>query len=481
MRLYNSLTHSIDELKPVHGKKIGMYTCGPTVYDHAHIGNFRTFIMEDLLKRVLLHEGYDVKHVMNITDVGHLVGDGNIGEDKLLKTAKEEHKSMSQVAEFYTKRFLEDSRKLNLTEPAVLCKATDHIREMLDMIDVLDMKGFIYKISTGMYFDTSKLSDYGVLMGMTFERLNKSLIQGARVEKVEGIRNKTDFAVWRFLDTESGEMEWDSKYGRGFPGWHIECSAISMKYLGKQFDIHCGGVDHLPIHHTNEIAQSEAANGKNPARFWWHAEFLMVDGRKMSKSLGNFYTIESLEEKGYTPAAFKYLILSGHYKQQSNFTLEAMNNASNTLKGIYSFLRALEDADSDGSNQKFINEMEEHKHEFFSELANDLNTPKAFAAMHSIISGTNKRLKAGSLSPADAGQIRRMMLEIDEVLGLGFGVQMKSSHDDLPDGAKELLKRRESARDRKDFKESDKIRKELLEKYNITVEDTKSGTKWHFS
>jgi cysteinyl-tRNA synthetase len=482
LRIYNTLTHSVEKFQPIHDRKVGIYSCGPTVYGPAHIGNMRTYIGLDLLKRALLYNGYSIKNVMNITDVGHLIGDGNVGEDKVSQTARKEHKTERDVADYYKKMFLEDIEKLNILMPDVLVNATENIPEMLEMIDKLYEKGFLYKVHTGMYFDTSKIKNYGILTGMNFKKLNESLIAGVRVERIEGIKNKTDFAVWRFFDSQESSMQWDSNYGRGFPGWHIECSAMSKKYLGEHFDIHTGGVDHIPVHHTNEIAQSEASCGKNPARYWFHYEFLLVDGKKMSKSLGNIYTLEDIEKKGYSPMTFRYFITSGYYRQQLNFTFEALDNASNTLNGIYAFLRKIgEMIDMEGDeNQEFGIMAEEYKKAFFDELDNDMNTPNALANMHRLISITNKKMEEGSLSGKDAGKICEIMIEFDKILGIGFDKHIHFHENKLPEEVNNFLKIRENARASKDFKKADEIRKLLMERYNIIVEDTKSGQKWHY-
>ncbi|MFI5412306.1 MAG: class I tRNA ligase family protein, partial [Candidatus Micrarchaeales archaeon] len=290
LKLYNSLTHKKQTFKPIKDKHVGMYTCGVTVYYSPHIGNMKKYVMDDILKRVLLHNGYTVTQIENITDVGHLVSDADTGEDKMKIAAEREHKSMKDIADMYTKMFLKDSELLNVLKPDVMPRATEHIKDMLDLLEVLDKKGFLYKAENGIYFDTSKFKNYGKLTGMSFKQLNEQQKGGARIEEVKGKKRITDFAVWRFAHGDEKEMIWESKFGRGFPGWHLECSTMSMKYLGNHFDIHTGGIDHLPIHHPNEIAQSEAATGEPLANYWIHYEFLVVDNTKMSKSIGNIYT-----------------------------------------------------------------------------------------------------------------------------------------------------------------------------------------------
>ena len=355
LRLYNSLSRQIEEFQPIQPPHVGMYTCGPTVYQYAHIGNFRAYMTADILVRVLKHNNYDLKFVMNITDVGHLVSDADSGEDKLEKSAKKEGKTAWDIAELYTDAFLKDYDALGLTRPDVLAKATDHVQEQIDLIKRLEAKGFTYIISDGVYFDTSKLADYGKLS--TLDQIK----EGARVEINEEKRNPRDFALWKFSEPKGTgpfdsaqavrgseeppgsrrgdavsrrHMEWESPWGVGFPGWHIECSAMSMKYLGETFDIHTGGVDHISIHHTNEIAQSEAATGKKFVDYWVHTAFMLVQGQKMSKSLGNTYKLSDLVGNGYLPVHLRYLYLQTHYRQEMNFTWESLEAAKTALERL---------------------------------------------------------------------------------------------------------------------------------------------------
>jgi cysteinyl-tRNA synthetase len=456
-----------------------MYTCGPTVYWFAHIGNMRTYVQEDILKRTLLHNGYKVKHVMNITDVGHLVGDSNIGEDKIKLEARKEHKSAYEVARFYEEAFVRDIKRLNIIMPDIMPRATEHINEMLALIKKLDEKGYLYKVSTGIYYDTSKFKDYGKLTGMSFEELNKYLKAGARVERAAGIRNTTDFAVWRFAKADEKEMVWDSEWGRGFPGWHIECSAMSMKYLGEHFDIHCGGIDHIPIHHTNEIAQSEAATGKKFVNYWLHVSFLTVNNMKMAKSLGNIYTVQDIIDKGYSPLSLRFFLLSSHYRSQQNFTFEALENADKTLKSIYNFIREMNAVKEEKEFDKGVEkELEKFHTQFFEELNNDLNTPNALKEMHALISYENKRLSEGKVGASEAKRVIEIMLDFDTILGLDLKKELEEKK--LPDEVEKLIEERERARKEKDFDKADRIRKEIEEKYNIIIEDTKTGVKWHY-
>jgi len=475
LKLYNTLGHKLEAFKSIKAGEVGLYTCGPTVYWYAHIGNMRTYVQEDVLKRTLMHNGYKVKHVMNITDVGHLVGDSNIGEDKIKLEARRERKSAYDVANFYTGAFVEDLERLNIIIPDIMPKATAHVNDMLVLIKKLDEKGYLYRVNTGMYFDTSKFKDYGALTGMSFEQLNKSLKAGARVERVAGIRNITDFAVWRFGKGDEKEMIWDSEWGSGFPGWHIECSAMSMKYLGEHFDIHCGGIDHIPIHHTNEIAQSEAATGKKFVNYWLHVAFLTVDGKKMAKSLGNIYTVQDLIDKGYSPIGLRYFLMSSHYRNGQNFTFAALKNAENTVYGIYSFLASVAEAGEkiNTVEKQVIEELEKYHKRFFEELDNDINMPNALAVMHSLISFENKRIEQKKVSKEEAERVINIMLDFDSVLGLNFKSNLKGI--ELPKEVEELIAEREFARKEKDFKKADKIREIIEEKYGITLEDSENG------
>ncbi len=477
LQIYNTLAHKRQEFRSLRKGHVGIYSCGPTVYNYAHIGNMRPYIITDLLKRLLSRNGYSVMHVMNITDVGHLVSDANLGEDKIRLKAKQEHRSTHEVAEFYAKEFVKDLGLLNILMPDVMPKATDHVKDMLSLVDALDKKGYIYRVRTGMYYDTSKFKDYGQLMGMTFKHLNDYLIAGARVERAAGIRNTTDFAVWRFAPDEEKEMIWDSEYGRGFPGWHIECSAMSMRYLGEHFDIHTGGIDHLPIHHTNEIAQSEAATGKRFVDYWLHVEFLQVDGRKMSKSLNNVYTLQDLIGKGYSPMDFRYFILSGYYRSQLNFTFEALDNARNTLRAIYSCMGRLHAVGAGGKDDTALTKrVKELEGKFFSDLEKDLNTPMALSALHMIIGEANKALEGG-ISKHDSSELISVLSGIDGTLGLG--ILSHSGGASIPKEAMRLVEERERLRKGRKFKEADSVRKRLKEDYGIDIEDTPSGPVWH--
>lgn len=479
LRLYNTLTRKKERLKPINDKHVGLYSCGITAYFYPHIGNMRRYIMEDVIKRVMLHDGYAVEHVENVTDVGHLIGDANTTDDKMRVEAEKEHKTMKEIASFYFGIFEKDMERLNVIRPDKMPFASEHIPEMIALIKKLDEKGYLYKIGSGMYFDTSKFKNYGQLAGSDFETLNAQLKGGARVERVEGIRNITDFAVWRFAGGK--EMIWNSPWGRGFPGWHLECSALSMKELGEHFDMHTGGVDHIAVHHSNEIAQSEAATGQKFVNYWVHHEFLTVDGQKMAKSIGNIYTVQQVLDKGYSPMALRMFMLSGHYRQILNFTFGALDNTAKTLDGVYSFIERLGEVRNKGKNEdvkEFKKLVNMHKKAFFKAIDDDINTPQALAEMHAVISVTNVRREAGKLNRTEARYVTKAMLAFDEVLGLGFGEHAGVKRAPLERDVKKLVDEREKAREGKEFKRADEIRALLKEKYHVVLEDTEEGVRW---
>jgi len=439
-----------------------MYTCGPTVYDFAHIGHARTYTFSDILKRTLEFNGYKVNHVMNITDVGHLTSDADTGDDKIEKTAEREHKSALEIARFYTDDFFSMLEALNIKTPQIVCKATDNIPEMIDLIKTLERKGFTYETQDGVYFDTSKFEEYGILMGKMFESLQKTLRAGARVEMVPGKRNPTDFALWKFSPKDSKrQMEWDSPWpapGRGkvqgFPGWHIECSAMSMKFLGETFDIHTGGIDHVPVHHTNEIAQSEAATGKKFVKYWVEGNHLLVEGEKMSKSLGNFFRVADIIEKGFDPIALRYLYLTAHYRSELNFTWESLEGAQNALNNLREEISYWDEAKVGCA---------EFEKNFKDAISDDLNTPKAIAVMFAMVKSDYP------------GSAKRKSAEyMDQVLGLKLSEVKKL---ELTTEARELIDKRESFRLKGEFAQADKVRDELL-KMGIEVEDTSEGSRW---
>ena len=441
LALYNTLARKKQVFKPLKGRNVLLYTCGPTVYDYAHIGNLRSFLFEDLLRRTLEFNGYKVTHVQNFTDVGHMTSDADAGEDKMSVGAEREHKTAWEIANFYIDQFKEDMKKLRIEEPTHWPRATDHIKEMIQLVQALEKKGFTYAIDDGVYFDTSKMNDYGKLA-----RLNaKGLKAGARVD-MGGKRNSTDFALWKFSKTKR-DMEWDSPWGKGFPGWHIECSAMAMKYLGETIDIHCGGVDHIPVHHTNEIAQSEAATGKHFARLWLHNEFMLVDGRKMSKSLGNYYTLNDLAGKGFPAVAFRYLCLSVHYRSQMNFTLDALEDAQNAVQAINDFIFRLGSGKTAPENKKIIAALKKSKENFLNALNDDLNTPVALAAVFALMKIVNKEIDAGK---ADKKSLKAVGGFFDDVNSI-FDVIEKQDVA-LTAEEKKLVTLREHFRKQKDFK-----------------------------
>lgn len=454
LKIYSTLTRKTEGFKPLKNGKVGIYACGPTVYNFAHIGNLRTYVFEDVLKRVLSYNDYKVKHIMNITDVGHLTDDADQGEDKMEKGAAREGKTAWQIAKFYTNAFKKDLKDLNIIAPTKFTKATENIKEQIDLIKTLEKKGFAYKTTDGVYFDTSKLPDYGKLA-----QLNKQELKaGARVEMGEK-KNITDFALWKFSPKgQKRQMEWKSPWGIGFPGWHIECSAMSAKYLGQPFDIHCGGIDHVPVHHTNEIAQSEAANDKPLANYWLHGEFLILEEEKMAKSGGNFITLQTLKDKNLSPLAYRYLLLQTHYRKQLNFSWGAVEAAQNGLSHLTNIIKTW-------GRPKGNCELYEKK--FLEAINNDLDTPAALAIMWDLIKDP--------IYPPETK--KTTILKFDKILGLGLD-KIKKDNTKLSSSIQELVTKRNKARTDKNWAESDELRKEI-ESLGYTVEDTAEGTKVH--
>ena len=473
LKLFNTLTRKKEIFKPLKDKIVKLYTCGPTVYDYAHIGNFRTFVCEDILRRVLEYNGYKVIHVMNITDVGHLVSDADTGEDKIQLSARKRRKTAWEIAEFFTRAFFEDAEKLNLLKAHFYPRATQHIKEMIEWIKKLEAKGFTYVISDGVYYDTSKFKAYGKLTGMSFEELNKKLKAGARVKFNPEKRNITDFALWKFSPKDKKrDMEWDSPWGKGFPGWHIECSVMAVKYLGETIDIHAGGVDHIPIHHTNEIAQTEAVTGKQFVRYWFHCEHLIVEGRKMSKSLGNYYTLRDLLKLGWDWRSIRFLLFSAHYRQQLNFTFKSLESAKHSVETLRNFLINLKNVKKGKHSKKVTELIKKVKKEFLEAINDDLNMPKALAAIFSFIREINKLLKKQMISKKDAEKIIKLMLDFDKVLGLKLEEFLQP--EEIPQEIKKLVEEREKARKKKDFEKADRIRERIRE-MGYVIEDTKEG------
>jgi cysteinyl-tRNA synthetase len=464
MHLYNTLTRKVEEFKPIRDKEVAVYSCGPTVYWFAHIGNMRAYLFADVLRRAFEFAGYRVKQVVNITDVGHLVGDADEGEDKMIVAMRREGKTAYDIAEFYAQAFFRDLGRLNILPVSEYPRATAHIPEQIAMIQRLETNGFTYQTSDGIYFDTSKLPEYGKLSGQKSEEKKA----GARVEMGEK-RNATDFALWKFSpsttdSTPRREMEWDSPWGVGFPGWHIECSAMSQKYLGVPFDIHTGGIDHIPVHHENEIAQTLGADGVPEANVWMHSEFITVDGGKMSKSLGNVYTIEDLIDRGYDPIAYRYFVLGAHYRSKLNFTWEALDAAQNALKRLRETVREwnrsseLDLLDQSDLSSGFLSS-------FSAELENDLNTPKALSVLWGLVEDQ-------TISSTTKSSIA---LSMDRVLGLGLDAYV-GKQEEIPDEILALAKQRDAARAAKDWGESDRLRDAIADR-GFSVEDTASGMK----
>jgi cysteinyl-tRNA synthetase len=456
LRLFNTLTKSVDDFQPLNPSRVTLYCCGPTVYSFAHIGNFRTYTMTDLLVRTLKYIGYPVMYVMNITDVGHLVSDADAGEDKMEKGARREGKTAWDIAARYTDAFLADSLKLNLLEPDVRPRPTQHIAEQIALVETLLAKGYAYRIDDGIYYDTSKFPRYGELTGQNPEELKA----GARVEINPQKRNPNDFALWKFSPTDKKrDMEWDSPWGKGFPGWHIECSAMSTKYLGVQLDIHTGGADLIPIHHTNEIAQSEAASGTHPfVRYWVHGQFIQVDGQKMSKSKDNFHTIADIEARGYDPLALRYLYMTAQYRAFLNFTWEGLAQAAAALTELRGAMGKL-DAGEAG-------DLTDHplRQKFLAALENDLNLPQALAVVW-------ETARASGLSDAVK---RALLTDYDRVLALDLTRMPQERTEPVPEAVTELARRRMDLRKAKRWADADLVRAEI-ETSGYTVEDTVDG------
>ena len=463
LKLYNTLSRKKEKFKPLQPPKVGIYICGPTVYDYSHIGHIRTYINSDVLTRTLRFLNYKPFIVMNITDVGHLTGDRDMGEDKLEKAAREKKQDIWEIAKFYTDYFWQTMSTVNVGKPDVVCPATKHIQEMIALVKKLEEKGYTYKTSDGIYFDTSKFRGYGKLANLDIEGLK----EGARVEKNPEKKNPTDFGLWKFSpkDGAKRQMEWDSPWGVGFPGWHIECSAMSVKYLGETFDIHTGGVDHINVHHTNEISQSEAATGKKFVNYWFHSEHLLINGEKMSKSLGNFYKLEDIKAKGFEPLVLRYLFLTAHYRTRMNFTWEGLETAQKTLEKLYQIISDLHISVSDTTN--LPEEAENWERRFVETISNDLNMPQALATVWEMLKSelTNK-------------EKYQLLLRWDRVLGLDLGskkiLQLRQASK-VPAEIDDLVKKREELRKQEKWQEADEIRKKIEAKDWI-LKDTVQGT-----
>ncbi|GAA0126067.1 cysteine--tRNA ligase [Clostridium sp. CTA-19] len=461
--VYNTITRKKDEFIPVVPGKVGMYTCGPTVYNYAHIGNLRTYIFEDVLKKSLEYAGYKVKHVMNVTDVGHLQSDGDEGEDKMALGASREKKTVWEIAKFYEEAFLDDCKKLNVKRPNVVCRATEHIKEMINFIEVLEKKGYTYQSNGNVYFEIDKFKDYTKLANLSIEELEA----GSRIEVDPNKKNPLDFVLW-FTNSKFKNqiMQWESPWGRGFPGWHLECSTMSMKYLGDRIDIHCGGIDHIPVHHTNEIAQSEAYSGKKWVNYWMHGEFLVLDGGKMSKSTGDFLTVKRLEEEGFSPLDYRYFCLQSRYRKQLIFSFENLDAARKSFKALKKRIATI--LENVCENDRFNNEnINSYNEKFKKQISDDLNIPNAFTVLLDV-------LKDENLTNLE----KKFLIEdFDKVLSLELtSVEKDLSNIDV-ESIENLIKERNEARSSKNYARADEIRDQLL-KMNIEILDSKEGTTW---
>jgi cysteinyl-tRNA synthetase len=447
LQLYDTYTRSVREFEPLKPPEVGLYTCGPTVYNYAHIGNLRTYLFEDLLRRTLALNGYKIKHVMNITDVGHLLSDGDMGEDRMEQSARIEGRSAWEIADHYSGAFKDDLDRLNILQPDIWCRATDHIPEQIETVKCIEEQGYTYRTEDGIYFDTSKLDDYGYLARLDVE----GLLAGMRVRLGEK-RNPTDFALWKFSPEDSDrQMEWDSPWGVGFPGWHIECSAMSAKYLGPYFDIHCGGEDHINVHHPNEIAQTQACYGTRLANFWMHGYFLQLESGRMGKSLGNFITVQDLVDQGYDPLAYRYLCLTAHYRSKLTFNLETLDaavTAFDRLRNLVYQWGAPGQVD-EGWMDRFV-----------AQINDDINVPRALAVAWD--------LTRSELSDADK---KATILRFDDVLGLMLGEWEPA---EVPEKVTGLVQEREAARAARDWSRADALRDEIAEA-GWEVRDTPDG------
>ena len=453
LNFYNTLTRKKEEFKPIDDNEVKIYTCGPTVYNYAHIGNLRAYLFMDTLRRVLKYNGYKLKHVMNITDVGHLVSDADEGEDKMLKAAKRENKDPFEIAKFYTDDFFKNLDLLNIDRPEIIAKATEHIKVMEDYVKKIIENGYTYQTENTIYFDTSKLDKYGVLSNLNVDEQKA----GARVDFDTNKKNISDFALW-IKAPENHIMKWDSFFGKCYPGWHLECSAMGNKYLGEVFDIHTGGIDHIPVHHENEIAQGKGYCGKIPAHYWMHVDFLQINGGKMSKSLNNLYTLQDLEEKGYSPLVYRLFNFSSLYRKKINFTFEAMESSKVSLKRLKEGYKN----HFNGNDKVDETIIENFRKEFIDAINDDLNMPQAMGIVWNVIKYETK-----------SKQIAELLLDFDKVLGLDID-KMEEEKVELPEEVKQLVKERKKAREDKNWVLSDELRDKIFE-LGYNVKDTKDG------
>ena len=455
LNLYNTLSRKKEEFIPLNDKKVTMYSCGPTVYSYAHIGNMRTYIFMDLLRRVLKYDGFKIKGVMNITDVGHLQSDADEGEDKMEKAAKKEKKTPWEIADYYTTVFFDDLQKLNIGKPEIIAKATEHIDDMIKYVEKLIELGYAYETSDGIYYDISKFKNYGQLSRLNLDEQ----IAGARVEVNPEKRNPYDFAVWKKAPKEH-IMQWPSPWGMGYPGWHIECSAMSIKYLGQHFDIHTGGVDHIPVHHENEIAQNEAITGKKSVNYWCHGEFMLVNNGKMSKSLGNVYTVSDLEKMGYEPLVYRYFCLNAHYRNKLNFTFEGMDGAKTSYNRLLAQVYAHKN--SNVATDKEV--IDGYLKEFRDAIDDDLNLPLALGVLWKAVKEPKSK------------DIYNLAIEMDKVFGLRLDEYKPAPQtlQDVPEEVLKLVELRKEAKANKDWANADKYRNEITS-LGYQIKDTKEG------
>lgn len=467
MKLYNTLSRTIEDFKPIDENLVRIYTCGPTVYNYAHIGNLRTYIHEDILVRTLKYIGYDVKRVMNITDVGHLESDADDGEDKMLKGAKRENKTVWEIAQHYTDAFFADIEKLNIKKADVVAKATDYINEYIEFIKGLEEKGYTYLANGNVYFDITKVENYTKLSGMDLDQLRTASREEVSVDVHK--KNPQDFVLWFTKSKfENQAMKWDSPWGVGYPGWHIECSVISLKNLGDQMDIHCGGVDHIPVHHTNEIAQTESYTGKPWVKYWWHSEFLIDQDGKMSKSSGEFLTLSLLEKKGFNPLSYRYYVLNSHYRKQLSFSFDSLASAENAYLKLKNRVKNIKD-NADNIDVELSKEALKYKEEFKGCLADDLNTANAITVLFDL-------LKADDVNNNEKV---KLIEDFEQVLSLGLFIEEEQEevHEKLVEYIEEMIQKRQQAKKEKNYQLADAIRNELLEK-GIALEDTRQGVNW---
>ncbi len=469
LKLHNTLTGKKTKFESIQKGKVKMYTCGPTVYDYAHIGNLCAYIHADTLRRHLIVSGYEVLHIVNITDVGHLTEDdlnqADSGEDKILKAALKEHKTSEEIANFYTERFFEDIKKLNITKASYYPRATAHVQQMIEIIKILLQKNLAYEKNGNVFYDVEKFSEYGKLSKKKIEDLK----HGARLEKHPDKKHSYDFALW-LKAPKNHILKWESPWSLGYPGWHIECSAMSMEYLGETLDIHTGGEDHIFPHHENEIAQSEGCTGKPFANFWFHNRFLLVDSQKMSKSKGNFYILEDVIKKGFTPMEFRMLVISSHYRSSLNFTWRGMKQAKKNLQKISRFVETLNNLKENNniSSENTDLSLDTYQKELFKAMDDDLNTPKALGLLFELISRSNEKISKKSLSKAQIEKLLSLWNKFNKIIGL----EINTKNTEIPFEVLELAKKRQAARKDKDFKKADELRV-LIEESGFEIEDNK--------